>query len=70
LGLSLWGIRMRPLRERLRLAGIRDEEDWRKHLEYIRKNPVRAGLVSNAFAFEFMGFQGKDFPQGLKPADF
>lgn len=49
---------------------IRDEEDWRRHLEYIRKNPVEAGLVSNALDFEFMGFPAEDFPQGLKAANF
>jgi putative transposase len=49
---------------------IRNEEDWRRHLEYIRKNPVEAGLVANASDFEFMGFPAADFPQGLKPADF
>jgi putative transposase len=46
---------------------IRDGEDWKRHLEYIRKNPVRAGLVSNALDFQFMGFPAEDFPQGLKP---
>jgi putative transposase len=47
---------------------IRDLEDWRRHLEYIRKNPVEAGLVSSAIDFEFMGFPAEDFAQGLKPA--
>jgi putative transposase len=46
---------------------IRDEEDWRRHLEYIRKNPIQAGLGSSALAFQFIGFPAEDFPQGLKP---
>ena len=49
---------------------IRDEIDWRRHLDYIRKNPVEAGLVTNPRDFEFMGFPASDFPQGLKPAGF
>ena len=27
---------------------IRDEEDWRRHLDYIHFNPVKHGLVTNA----------------------
>ena len=49
---------------------IRDEEDWNRHLDYIPRNPVEAGLVSGAPDFEFMGFPKEDFPQGLKPAGF
>jgi putative transposase len=45
---------------------IRDEEDWLRHLEYIRRNPVEARLVSAAVAYDFMGFPDKDFPQGLR----
>jgi putative transposase len=48
---------------------IRDEEDWKRHLEYIRKNPLEAGLVSNDSRYEFVGFPQGAFPQGLKPAD-
>ena len=46
---------------------IRDEVDWLRHLEYIRTNPVEARLVEDADLYEFMGFPGKEFPQGLKP---
>jgi putative transposase len=46
---------------------IRDEEDWRRHLEYMRRNPVEARLVYSALDFEFIGFPAEDFPQGLKP---
>jgi putative transposase len=48
---------------------IRDEEDWLRHLEYIRMNPVEAGLVSDAVAYDCVGYPDKDFPQGLKPTD-
>jgi len=48
---------------------IRDEEDWCNHIEYIRLNPVRARLVVPETTYEFIGFPGKNFPQGLKPAD-
>lgn len=48
---------------------IRTEEDWLNHLEYIRLNPLKAGLVAEAETYEFVGFPKRDFPQGLKPAD-
>jgi putative transposase len=47
---------------------IRDEEDWQRHLEYIRQNPIDARLVADLALYEFMGFPSKDFPLGLKPA--
>src|ERR1035441_9472014 len=47
---------------------IRDEEDWKRHLDYIRKNPVEAKLVTDAVLYEFSGFPQIEFPQGLKPA--
>jgi putative transposase len=46
---------------------IRDSEDWERHLEYIRKNPVEARLVEDSVLYEWMGFPNKGFPQGLKP---
>jgi putative transposase len=49
---------------------IRDEEDWKRHLDYIRKNPVEAKLVTDAVLYEFSGFPQIEFPQGLKPTDF
>lgn len=48
---------------------IRDEEDWKRHLDYIRKNPVDAKLVMDAVLYEFSGFPQIEFPQGLKPTD-
>jgi putative transposase len=49
---------------------IRDEEDWKRHLEYIRQNPVDARLVEDPVLYEFMGFPSVEFPQGLKPTVF
>lgn len=46
---------------------IRDEEDWKRHLEYIRTNPIEARLVDDAILYEFMAFPNAVFPQGLKP---
>jgi len=46
---------------------IRDEEDWKRHLDYIRRNPIEARLVSDDSEYEFMGFPQGEFPQGLKP---
>jgi putative transposase len=47
---------------------IRDEEDWGRHLEYIRTNPIEAKLAEDIALYEFMGFPNIAFPQGLKPA--
>ncbi|MGB6974087.1 MAG: transposase [Terracidiphilus sp.] len=46
---------------------IRDEEDWKRHLAYIRGNPVEAGLVEDGEVYPYMDFPGSEFPQGLKP---
>ncbi|MGB8259870.1 MAG: transposase [Terracidiphilus sp.] len=46
---------------------IRDEEDWNRHLEYIRMNPVEARLVFDSVLYEYMGFPSSAFPRGLKP---
>lgn len=46
---------------------IRDSEDWERHLEYIRLNPVEARLVEDSALYEWMGFPDRCFPQGLKP---
>ena len=47
---------------------IRDEEDRGRQLEYIRRNPIEARLVEDVALYEFMGFPGRAFPRGLKPA--
>ena len=48
---------------------IRDEEDWLRHLGYIRQNPVDAKLVEESVLYEFMGMASIAFPRGLKPAE-
>ncbi len=50
---------------------IRDAEDYERHCEYIRMNPVRARLVRDAAAYAFSsassGFRLDGMPLGLKP---
>jgi len=50
---------------------IRDAEDFARHCEYVRMNPVRAGLVRGAVAYPFssagLGFRLDEMPLGLKP---
>jgi putative transposase len=50
---------------------IRDAEDYGRHREYIRMNPVRAGLVRKAEAYPFSSanpaFRLDGMPPGLKP---
>lgn len=46
---------------------IRDDEDWHRHLEYIRLNPVKARLIEGPVLYPYMNFFTRDFPQGLKP---
>ena len=51
---------------------IRDFDDYQKHCEYVRMNPVRARLVQDAGAYAFSsanaGFRSDAMPQGLKPS--
>jgi putative transposase len=51
---------------------IRDAEDFERHSEYARMNPVRARLVRDAAAYPFSSasseFRLDAMPQGLKPA--
>jgi putative transposase len=46
---------------------IRDEEDWNRHLNYIRTNPIEAKLAEDIALYEFIGFPSIEFPRGLKP---
>jgi putative transposase len=48
---------------------VRDEEDWLRHLQYIRNNPIDARLTEDVALYEFIGFPNREFPQGLKPID-
>jgi putative transposase len=51
---------------------IRDENDHRRHVEYIHENPVEAGIVDSAKEYSYSsaheGFEVDACPQGLKPA--
>ena len=47
---------------------IRDEEDWSRHIDYIRTNPIEAKLAEDIALYEFMGCPDIAFPRGLKPA--
>lgn len=50
---------------------IRDENDYRQHVEYIHQNPVEAGIVASAKEYPYSsacpGFELDACPQGLKP---
>ena len=50
---------------------IRDDEDFRTHLAYIARNPVKARLVEQARQYSYSSANGQfeldSFPQGLKP---
>ena len=48
---------------------IRDLEDWNRHLEYIRINPVRARLAEDPALYPYVGFPNPQFPLGLKPQE-
>lgn len=39
---------------------VKGHEDWRAHATYIALNPVRAGLVDNAFDYAYTGTIGCD----------
>ena len=51
---------------------IRDAEDYEWHREYIRMNPVRAGLVGRVEDYPYSSANGRfeldTMPPGLKPA--
>lgn len=50
---------------------IRDAEDYERHCEYVRLNPVRAKLVRDAEAYPFSSaspeYKLDGVPRGLKP---
>jgi putative transposase len=48
---------------------IRDEEDWRNHIEYIRQNPVRAHLTDDPALYQYINISRRELPQGLKPIE-
>jgi putative transposase len=50
---------------------IRDANDYRRHVEYIDQNPVRAGIVIQPEEYPYSsihpGFELDPCPEGLKP---
>jgi putative transposase len=46
---------------------IRDEADWERHINYIRRNPIEAKLVEEGSIYALMDFPNVEFPRGLKP---
>lgn len=46
---------------------IRDEQDWSRHLQYIRQNPVQALLEEESVLYPYMSFPDEQFPHGLTP---
>ncbi|HWZ83569.1 MAG TPA: transposase [Terriglobales bacterium] len=50
---------------------IRDDEDFARHRDYIRMNPVRAGLAAKGENYPYSSANGKfaldPMPPGLKP---
>jgi putative transposase len=57
--------------ERFTNHRIRDFDDYQRHCEYVRLNPVRARLARDAAAYPFSsaspGFRLDEMPRGLKP---
>jgi putative transposase len=45
---------------------LRDEEDWRRHMDYIHYNPVKHGYVQNPADWPHSSFQ-KALQEGLYP---
>jgi len=45
---------------------LRDEEDWRRHMDYIHYNPVKHGYVQNPADWPHSSFQ-KAVKEGLYP---
>lgn len=48
---------------------IRDEDDWRRHMDYIHFNPVKHGLVSHPGAWRASSF-AQAVKKGWYPADW
>ena len=48
---------------------IRDDDDYRRHVEYCYINPVKHGLVSRVDAWPFSSFH-RDVSAGLFPQDW
>jgi putative transposase len=48
---------------------LRDEEDWRRHMDYIHYNPVKHGYVKNPGDWPHSSFQ-QAIREGLYASDF
>ena len=48
---------------------IRDEEDWRRHVDYIHYNPVKHGLVKRVSEWPWSSF-ARAVERGWYPADW
>lgn len=58
------GIWQRRYREHL----IRDEDDFRRHVDYVHVNPLRHGLVRHVRDWPYSSFH-RDVRRGLYPAE-
>lgn len=47
---------------------IRDEADWKRHLEYIRLSPVNARLTEDSLLYPYIGFPDVELPPRLRQA--
>jgi putative transposase len=48
---------------------IRDEEDWRRHMDYVHYNPVKHGYVPSPGDWPYSSF-GRAVERGLYPPDW
>ena len=46
---------------------IRDAEDWDRHVDYIRRNPVKSKLCSTSEDYRYLAVNLDPIPQRLKP---
>jgi putative transposase len=46
---------------------IRDAEDWDRHVDYIRRNPVKSKLCSSSEDYRYLAVNLDPIPQRLKP---
>ena len=46
---------------------IRDAEDWDRHVDYIRRNPVKSKLCSASEDYRYLAVNLDPIPQRLKP---
>jgi putative transposase len=49
---------------------IRDDDDWTRHVDYIRRNPVQSGLCERPDDYLYLKSELDAVPQRLKPPAF